>query len=147
MAILYYLFAFLTGVANSTQSGVNSQLRQGLSNPLLAAVGSFAIGFFSLIGLQLIIGGPIPTLEAVRQISWWKWTGGLLGAFYIVTVIVAVPRVGVASLLCLSIAGQLIAAVIYDHYGLMGFVQHSANGWRLLGVVLVLVGAILVVKN
>jgi bacterial/archaeal transporter family-2 protein len=147
MAILYYLFAFLTGVANSTQSGVNSQLRQGLANPLLAAVGSFAIGFFSLIGLQLIVGGPIPTLEAARQISWWKWTGGLLGAFYIVTVIVAVPRIGVASLLCLSIAGQLIAAVVYDHYGLLGFAQHSANVWRLLGVALVLIGAILVVKN
>ncbi|WP_266368251.1 DMT family transporter [Tellurirhabdus rosea] len=145
--MLYYFLAFLTGIANSTQSGVNSQLRQGLANPILAAVCSFGIGFLTLIGIQLVIGQPAPPLEVIRQISWYKWIGGLLGAFYVTTVILTVPRIGAASLLSLSIAGQLLAAVLYDHYGLLGFAVHPANGWRILGVILMIVGVVMVVKN
>jgi transporter family-2 protein len=47
----------------------------------------------------------------------------------------------------LSVAGQLLAAVVLDHYGMLGFVQHPANGWRLLGIGLILAGVLLVVKN
>jgi len=147
MTFFYYLFAFLTGIANSTQSGVNSQLRTALANPLLAAVCSFGIGFFSLFGFQLVMGSPGPSLEIIRQISWWKWMGGLLGAFYVTTVILTVPRIGAANLLSLSIAGQLLAAVIYDHYGLLGFAVHPANIWRIMGVVLLIIGVVMVVKN
>ena len=147
MTFLYYLFAFLTGLANSTQSGVNSQLRQGLQNPLLAAIGSFAVGFSALILMQVTVGSPAPSLDTVRQISWWKWTGGLLGAFYVMTVIITVPKIGPANMLSLSVAGQLLAAVLLDHYGLLGFPLHPANAWRILGIGLIIAGAVLVVRN
>lgn len=147
MLYFYFLLAVLTGIANSTQSGVNSQLRQGLANPIMAAIGSFGIGLMTLIGIQMITGNSTPSLETIRSISWWKWTGGLLGAFYVTTVIFTVPRIGAASLLSLSIAGQLLAAVVYDHYGYIGFPTHPANVWRILGVILMIIGVVLVVKN
>lgn len=147
MNILYYIFAFLTGIANSTQSGVNSQLRQGLQNPLLAAVGSFCVGLTALLIMQITVGSPAPSLDTVRQISWWKWTGGLLGAFYVMTVIITVPKVGPANMLSLSVAGQLLTAVLLDHFGLLGFPLHPANVWRLLGIVLIIGGVLLVVRN
>ena len=147
MSFIYYILAFLTGIANSTQSGVNSQLRQGLQNPLLAAIGSFGGGFCALILLQLVIGNPAPPLETVRQISWWKWTGGLLGVFYVISVIVSVPKIGPTNLLSLSVAGQLLAAVILEHYGLVGFQAHPVNIWRIIGITLIILGVVLVVKN
>jgi bacterial/archaeal transporter family-2 protein len=147
VSFLYYFFAFLTGLANSTQSGVNSQLRQGLQNPLLAAIGSFAIGFTALILMQFAVGSPAPSLDTIRQISWWKWTGGLLGAFYVMTVIITVPKIGPANMLSLSVAGQLLAAVLLDHFGLLGFPLHPANVWRILGVALIIAGVVLVVRN
>lgn len=147
MTFLYYLFAFLTGLANSTQSGVNSQLRQGLQNPLLAAIGSFAVGFSALILMQVAVGSPAPSLDTIRQISWWKWTGGLLGAFYVMTVIITVPKIGPANMLSLSVAGQLLAAVLLDHYGLLGFPLHPANAWRILGIGLIIGGVVLVIRN
>lgn len=131
----------------SIQSGVNSGLRQGIGNPLLAAVISFGTGFLALIVVQLSVGNPTPTLEAVRQISWWKWIGGLIGACYVTTVIVTITKIGPGNLLSLSVAGQLIAAIVLDHYGLLGFAPHPANAWRLLGVLLIIGGVILVVKN
>lgn len=147
MQYIFYILALLTGVAMSIQSGVNSGLRQGIGNPLLAAVISFGTGFLALIVVQLSVGNPTPTLEAVRQISWWKWIGGLIGACYVTTVIVTITKIGPGNLLSLSVAGQLIAAIVLDHYGLLGFAPHPANAWRLLGVLLIIGGVILVVKN
>ncbi|MFC5409226.1 DMT family transporter [Larkinella bovis] len=147
MNFLYFLFAFLVGVATSVQSGVNSQLRQMVTHPILAALISFGSGFVVLTVISLILRAPVPTWEAVREISWWKWTGGLLGAVYVTTVIITVPRIGAGNLLSLSVAGQLLAAVILDHYGLLGFKEHGLTLWRLMGVLLIVLGVVLVVKN
>ena len=147
MNYIYILLAFLTGIAISVQAGVNANLRQSLTNPVLAAAISFGIGLLSLIGMLVVSGASIPAFETVRQVSWWKWTGGLIGAVYVTTVIVSVPKIGTANLVSLSVAGQLLAAVVLDHYGLLGFALHPANGWRILGMVVIVVGVLLVVRN
>ena len=145
--MLWFLLAFLTGMAVSVQSGVNSQLRQALGNPVLAATISFGSGFLALVCFQGMVQGGLPTLATVKSIDWWKWTGGLLGAIYVTTVIITIPRIGAASLVSLSVAGQLVAAIVLDHYGLLGFSQHPANPWRLLGAMLIMAGVLLVVRN
>ncbi len=143
----YFLLAFLTGVAITVQAGVNANLRALLANPVLAAAVSFGSGFLSLVLVLLASGTPVPALDTIRSISWWKWTGGIIGAVYVTTVIVSVPKIGTANLVSLSVAGQLLAAVVLDHYGLLGFVFHPANGWRLLGLALIMTGVLLVVRN
>jgi transporter family-2 protein len=147
MNYIYILFAFLVGLAITVQAGVNANLRQAMANPILAAVISFGSGFIVLVLLLLASGGSVPPLDTVKQVSWWKWMGGAMGAVYMITVIVSVPKIGTANLVSLSVAGQLLAAVILDHYGFMGFALHPANGWRLLGLVLIMAGVLLVVKN
>ena len=147
MTYIYLLLAFLTGIAITIQGGVNANLRQAVHNPVLAAAISFGTGFVILFAFVLAAGTPIPSMGVVRQISWWKWMGGVIGAAYVTTVIISVPKIGTANLVSLSVAGQLLAAVVLDHYGLLGFPLHPANGWRLLGVVLIMLGVTLVVRN
>ncbi|GAB2557726.1 DMT family transporter [Spirosoma aerophilum] len=147
MNYIYILFAFLVGLAITVQAGVNANLRQAMASPILAAAISFGSGLIALILLFFASGSPTPSVEVIKQVSWWKWTGGVMGAVYMITVIVSVPKIGTANLVSLSVAGQLVAAIILDHYGLMGFSLHPANGWRLLGVMLIITGVLLVVKN
>ena len=147
MNYLFLLLAFLTGVAITIQAGVNANLRAVIGHPVLAASISFGAGFLSLLTFVLVSRVPAPPLEAIRQVSWWKWTGGLIGAVYVTTVIMSVPKIGTANLVSLSVAGQLLAAVVLDHYGLLGFIVHPANGWRLFGIPLIMAGALLVVRN
>jgi len=147
MNYLFLALAFLTGVAITIQAGVNANLRAVMGHPVLAASISFGAGFLSLLTFVLVSRVPIPPLEVIRQVSWWKWTGGLIGAVYVTTVIVSVPKIGTANLVSLSVAGQLLAAVVLDHYGLLGFAVHPANNWRLLGILLIMAGALLVVRN
>jgi bacterial/archaeal transporter family-2 protein len=147
MQYLFLVLAFLTGTAMSVQTAVNSNLRFAVQNPLLAALISFGTGFFTLLLVHIGTGGGVPPLAGLRSIAGWKFTGGLIGAVYVTTVILTVPRIGPGNLLSLSVAGQLIAAVVLDHYGLLGFAQHPANAWRLLGIALILTGVWLVIKN
>ncbi|HLL93417.1 MAG TPA: DMT family transporter [Spirosoma sp.] len=147
MNYIYMLLAFLTGIAISVQAGVNANLRQSLANPVLAAAVSFGTGFVALLIMLLASRASVPSMEAIRQLNWWKWTGGLIGAVYVTTVIVSVPKIGTANLVSLSVAGQLLAAVVLDHYGLLGFALHPTNGWRLLGMALIVAGVLLVVRN
>ncbi|ARK09114.1 DMT family transporter [Fibrivirga algicola] len=147
MHYLFLVLAFLTGIAISIQAGVNSNLRLALNNPLMASLISFGTGFITLLIVHLTTSGAVPPMATLRSLSWWKWTGGVIGAVYVTTVILSVPRIGTANLVSLSVAGQLLAAVVLDHYGLLGFTQHPANVWRLLGIGLILAGVWLVVKN
>ncbi len=147
MNYLFLLLAFLTGVAITVQAGVNANLRAVMGHPVLAASISFGTGFLSLLTFVLVSRVSVPPLEAIRQVSWWKWTGGLIGAVYVTTVIMSIPKIGTANLISLGVAGQLLAAVVLDHYGLLGFTVHPANGWRLLGILLIMAGALLVVRN
>jgi transporter family-2 protein len=114
---------------------------------VLAAAVSFGTGFVALLIMLLASRASVPSMEAIRQLNWWKWTGGLIGAVYVTTVIVSVPKIGTANLVSLSVAGQLLAAVVLDHYGLLGFALHPTNGWRLLGMALIVAGVLLVVRN
>ncbi|WP_420147001.1 DMT family transporter [Spirosoma sp.] len=147
MNYFYILLAFVVGLAITVQAGVNANLRQAMASPILAAAISFGSGFVVLVLLFLASGASTPSFETVRQVSWWKWMGGLMGAIYMITVIVSVTKIGTANMVSLSVAGQLLAALVLDHYGLLGFAHHPANGWRLLGSVLIIAGVLLVVKN
>ncbi len=147
MNYLFLLLAFLTGVAITVQAGINANLRSAMGNPVLASAISFVVGLVFLLGFLLVSRAPVPSLDTIRQVSWWKWTGGLIGAVYVTTVILSVPKIGTANLVSLSVAGQLLAAVVLDHYGMLGFAVHPANSWRLIGILLIIGGALLVVRN
>jgi len=148
---MYYIFlflAFLTGIANTVQSGVNSQLRIAIQSPILASIISFVTGLLALIVCYIVFNKqPVPPLDTFKDIAWWKWIGGLLGAFYVLTVIFTVKEIGPANLLSMLIAGQLLAGIIVDHFGWVGFDVHPMNIWRVLGIGLIMGGVWLVLKN
>ncbi len=56
----------------------------------------------------------------------------------------AAPRLGIASMLTLAIAGQMIAALIVDHYGALGLDRSPVTPGRIAGALLVIGGVLLV---
>lgn len=143
----FAFLAFLLGVANTVQSGVNAQLRESLGNKMLAAITSFVVGLVALlIAFGLFNKEPIPSVESFRQVSLYKLSGGVLGAFFVLTVIYIVRDLGSANMLCLIVAGQMLTAVVIDHFGLLGFASHSINPMRILGVVFLIAGVYFVLK-
>ncbi|PWJ59939.1 transporter family-2 protein [Dyadobacter jejuensis] len=148
MNIIFLFLAFLIGISNTVQSGVNAGLRESLGNPILAAIFSFAGGLTILTVVFLIFNqDPVPSLSDIRQVPWTRFLGGLCGAFYVLTVIFIVRDIGPANMLCLVVAGQMIAAMTIDHFGFQGFDVHPITLPRILGAVLLIAGVYLIVKN
>ena len=144
----FLLLAFMIGMANTLQSGVNAQLRVALGNPLMAAITSFSFGLFVLlVAFPFFNQNPIPNLATFRDVSIWKYAGGFLGAFYVVTVVFIVRDIGPANLICLVIAGQMLAAIVIDHYGFQGFAVHPVSFARICGAILLMAGVYLILKN
>jgi transporter family-2 protein len=58
--------------------------------------------------------------------------------------IMLAPRMGVAALMALGIAGQLFTALVIDRFGLFELVERGLTLGRVSGALLVLVGALMV---
>lgn len=147
MKFIFYILPLLAGVALSIQSGVNSQLRTVVNNPILAAFISFLTGTAALIIMLFFSKKEMPSWDIYAGISWYKYTGGLLGVLVVVSVILSVPRIGAANMFVLIILGQLLTAVIMDHYGILGMQPNSFNVKKLVGVLFLIAGAYLVNKK
>ena len=73
-----------------------------------------------------------------------SWMGGFFGAVYIGIPILMFPRLGAALVIALIILGQMIAAMVFDHFGILGVPEHPITSVRLLGVLMLLAGVVLI---
>jgi bacterial/archaeal transporter family-2 protein len=142
--LLLLPLALIAGMAAPTQFAINSQLRQVVGGPVLAGAISFLIGTIVLIAAAVIVSRSVPDLGSVTGAPWWMYLGGLLGAFYVCASIVLTPRLGAATTIGLFLAGQVIASIAIDHFGLLGLPVQSASIPRLLGALLIIVGVAVV---
>ena len=142
--IFFLLLALAAGVLLPVQAGLNAQLRSALGSPIAAALVSFLVGTAGLATIALLLRTPLPLGRAWGATSPWQWSGGLIGAVYVLAAIVLAPRLGAATLIAAVVAGQMITSLVLDQYGLVGFPVHSMTLVRLLGAVLVIAGVILI---
>ncbi len=85
--------------------------------------------------------------EAVRTMPPHLWLGGLCGAIYVTTVTLVAPRLGVATLTGLSVAGQMAVSAVLDHWGLFGLPVHPVTPSRIAGIVLIVLGVVLLQRK
>lgn len=144
MNLILLSLAFCAGAAISLQAGVNSQLAIGLgNNSIAAALVSFFCGTVILALAATARGGLGSALAAVQNLPAWKLTGGLLGAGFLFSTVFLAPRMGLTNMLVLVIAGQLIASLLIDHFGLLHVMIRPVSWIKLSGAVAVLVGVTL----
>jgi bacterial/archaeal transporter family-2 protein len=57
---------------------------------------------------------------------------------------VTAPRLGAATLIALLVAGQSLASLLIDHFGMVGFAEQHVSAGRIAGMALVAAGVVLV---
>jgi transporter family-2 protein len=143
MALLLAL-AVLAGVLLPVQAGINAQLRQSLGSPLAATLVSFLVGTIGTLMVLVALRTPVSLGAGWERSSWWHWTGGLLGAAYVLLTIVLAPRLGAATLIAAVVAGQMLTSLLLDHLVLVGFPLHPITPARIAGALLIIGGVALV---
>ncbi|MGE8499224.1 MAG: DMT family transporter [Pseudomonas sp.] len=138
---IWWLLAlpFVAGACLPLQAGINGQLAKQVSSVLSAALISFSVGTLALL-ILVLAQREMPGLSALKGLTWWHWSGGLLGVMFIATAAFAGPRVGAVLFMVLVIAGQLSMAVMLDHFGWAGFREAPISLGKIGGLLLIVAG-------
>jgi transporter family-2 protein len=109
----------------------------------LSVIVAFLCGIAALLVWERSFSG----VRAALHEPAWLWIGGLMSIFIVFAVTVGPPRIGVTATVALVIAGNLLSAAVIDRYGLFGQDVIPIDRWRLLGLLLLAVGAALTLSR
>ncbi|MGB7328270.1 MAG: DMT family transporter, partial [Rubripirellula sp.] len=111
-----------------------------------ASLVSFASGTAILL-VMTVVGGVFPPRfnASILAMPWWVWCGGAMGVFMVTSSLILVPRIGSLPWFAAIMTGQVVAAVLLDHFGWLGNHQATASPTRLAGAALLIAGLALIV--
>ncbi|GGG09361.1 DMT family transporter [Paenibacillus aceti] len=145
--IFFILLTVIAGVFFPLQSGFNAELRRNVGSPYLSGGISNLIGAAIMIFIGFLFRKQIPMLVPHTSAgNWWMWGGGVLSAVIVTTMIVAPVRIGYATFISILLSGQIIMAMIIDHFGLFGSDVTPISLRHILGALLLIAGIVLIKK-
>jgi len=110
---------------------------------------AFATLLTALIGAAMLLvgrGSVAGYADAARQ-PVWLWTAAAMSALIVLGITFAAPRIGTTSAIGIMVAGNLAMGAVIDRYGLFGLDRIAFRWERLLGIVLLAIGAALSLKR
>ena len=105
---------------------------------------SHFVGTVALFIYVLATGTPLGNLASAKNAPPIAWVGGFMGAFFVTAAVTLVPRLGVAMTFSLIISGQMMVALVLDHFGFLGLEQRPVTIPRILGILLITGGVVLI---
>jgi bacterial/archaeal transporter family-2 protein len=135
--LLLSALMFVTGIGIPIMAALNGRLGTQLGSPWAAAFILFAMG-------ALISGVVIAAIGMPHQ-GWFVasplyYAGGVIVAFYVLSITYSAPRIGVANAVFFVLVGQIAAAAAIDQFGLFGAMKSPLTATRLFGIALMLAG-------
>jgi len=146
MKILFSFLVLIIGTLLALQGVINAKLSTHLNHPIQAAVLSFCVGLSSLLFVSLLVKPTLPSTSQLMAIPPYLLIGGLFGAIMVSSAIILIPQMGATPFIGGIIVGQLLGAMTFDHFGILGLPIQAINGKRILGVLLLVAGFFLTRK-
>ena len=143
--LVYALVMLLAGLGIPVMAALNGSLGARLQNPALATTILFLVGG-TLSIIYLVVSGNMPGAVPRGQ-PVYLYMGGFFVIFYILTITWVAPRFGVGNAISFVLLGQMISMAVIDHFALLGAQRNPVNTIRLVGIVLMMVGAVLAVRR
>jgi len=141
------LATIFAGALVALQAPINAVLGDAVGT-IQAATVNFGVGFAILVVLSALAGGGIAQIADVGEVPWYYAVGGgMVGAAYVATVVVTVPTLGAAGITAATVGGQLAASLVADRLGILGLAERAITPARVAGIVLLMAGVYLVIRE
>ena len=128
------LIAAIAGVAVALQGHFMGAMDRNAGTATNVFV-TYGIGALIAASLWIARGAP---LEGLRRIPWYSWTAGAFGLVIVGGIGYAAPRLGLGRTLVITIAAQLVAAML---------LERTFDIRRISGCLLVVAGAWLSLRD
>jgi transporter family-2 protein len=145
--LIFLALALVTGALIPIQASTNAAFSKSIGNPLTTGLMVFVVGFLGMLILSVALRISFPSVQQLSSAPAYGYAGGLIVATYVEMITVLVPRIGVGTSIALIVTGQILCAVIIDHFGLFQVQVRSINLSRLAGILLMIVGIYFVMKE
>ena len=145
--VAYMLAAVAVGAMITSQPPLNAIIARHVDSALAATSISILVAFLCSLLLLLVAGFGRVAPATIAAVPWWAYLGGVAGAIFVGSGVIIAPMTGALVFFVCIVAGQLIGSTIADHFGAFGLTVREVSGSRILGISLVLAGAVLVSRG
>jgi transporter family-2 protein len=145
--IFFFILALITGALIPIQAATNAAFSKSIGNSYITGLMVFIVGLIGMFLFILFTRASFPSKQALAAAPLYGYLGGLIVATYVIMITILVPKIGVGTAIGLIVTGQIICAVIIDHFGLFNVAVRSINLPRSIGIVLMIVGVYLGMKK
>jgi transporter family-2 protein len=135
--LVYAALAVAAGAAATAQAATNAGLARATGLGPAVVINTIVVLLASM-ALWAATGAPMTFLPAGTP--WTLYLGGLFGFTIVASLTVVFPKIGAAYAIALMVGGQCLAALVVDHYGLIGMPREPMTLQRLVGAALVAAG-------
>ncbi len=144
MSILSYaVWAFAAGAMIPVMAILNAGLGRAAGGPIPATAILLATGLLAVLLLAAITTTRIPSMQALARIAPIQYAGGLIVAFYVLSITFIAPRFGVGNAILFAVTAQLVTAALIDHFALAGAALRPVTAMRMVGLLVVIAGLVL----
>lgn len=145
--MIFLALALVTGALIPVQAATNAAFSKSVGNASITTLMVLTVGLVGMIVFALLSGAAFPTQRQLASAPAYSYLGGIIVATYIIMITILVPRIGVGTAIGLIVTGQILCAVMIDHFGLFNVSVRPVNFTRLGGVLLMIAGVYLVMKK
>jgi transporter family-2 protein len=138
---LAVVLSLVVGVAVAFQANLTSVAQRTMGPVFMVALSGFATAAVAA-GISPFLAKPELTVRAVV----YAVASGVLGALILGGIAYAAGQDGVARMISLVIATQLLVGLVLDSVGFFGADPRVFSSLTILGVLLILIGGVLVIR-
>jgi transporter family-2 protein len=142
-SVSYALWAFAAGALIPLMAILNAGLARGVGGPIQAAVILFTTGLLAALLVAAAATVRMPELSAIGRIPPIQYAGGLIVAFYVLSITFLAPRFGVGNAILFAVTAQLLSSALIDHFALAGAALRPLTPLRMAGLTIVIIGVVL----
>jgi len=135
--------SLLAGVCGAIQPEINSELGSRVGSSLAASLVNFFVAFLAALVLLSRRAATRERLSDIRSwpVPWWTFLAGLGGVTVVVSAVVTVERLGVATFSIAFFAGQMTFGLVVDWLGITSGGRRPITARR-VGAAAMAIGAV-----
>jgi transporter family-2 protein len=137
------LLVFLGGVGVAVQGPWASMMTQRMGRWESSLIIHLGGAILSALLLLLARNNALSQWQTVPK---YALLGGAFGVFIIFAVSYSIPRIGATSTITILVIAQLVTGLVLDHFGLFELPRYPINLYRIVGCVVLGIGAWLVTR-
>ena len=134
---IWRAFGIFAGMLSATQIAVNGYLGKVVGSPIKASAISFTVGIIFLAIICIVLHFKNGKSESFKNESaknpWWMWIGGIL--VYLSRI------VGTGMTVIILLIGSTTGGILVDHFGMFESPKKPINAQKILGVLIMILGA------